>query len=351
MNGKQFTNSSSEEDNFNTFGTGFGSSLTTKTNDGDGNIALLWSENENVSKELRTEKERRIMLEASLRTAQLSLNREKQKRKLLESQTSRLTAELTKYLSPSTPNQDSEISPTQRFANKFKFKKRRNSGSNGSNKNDQGIDGLSDDKDKDKPNENMNSLLNGGGNKGGIQGIDDEADEGYTATRRKPSMDAKAGWLKFLSSAAAVGDKMKNRKASNNTQEMDGIPEEYQNENGEQIMNGNGNGNVNDTKKKRAFHLPKQLSLTNIGQKLRERKGSKDVKNNEDDPDQDPDLGSVDETKEVDDTQIDASVDGNATKENVKRHARKARQRDDMLFVELCQPHIRNYNDNIFLEH
>lgn len=315
MNGKQFTNSSSDDDNYNTFGSGFASSIASTTaTDGDNNIALLWSENENVSKELRTEKERRIMLEASLRNAQLSLNREKQKRKLLESQTSRLTAELTKYLTPS----DGAIStsPTQRFANKFKFKKRRNSnsGSKSNNNNQPPIDGIIDDNTDDKASQNN-------GNRGGIQGID-EPDEGYTATRRKPSMDAKAGWLKFLSSAAAVGDKMKNRKASqsNNNQEMDGIPEENQNENAEQEMNGNGNVN---NKKKKSFHLPKQLSLTNIGQKLRERKGSKDAKNNDDDNDQDPELGSVDETKEVDDTQIDTNGQSQP-KENGKKHARKA---------------------------
>ena len=76
LNGKLYHSSSDDHDDIGTFGS---SSTTTNhaVNKGDNNnIALLWSETENVSKELQTEKDRRIMLETSLRTLQLSLNRE-----------------------------------------------------------------------------------------------------------------------------------------------------------------------------------------------------------------------------------------------------------------------------------
>ena len=78
---------------------------------------------------------------------------------------------------------------------------------------------------------------------GGIQGIDNQPRQRHTAnrSRRNPSMDAKAGWLKFLASAAAVGYSLKNKIPSNNTHEMDGIPEEKQNHEHDQELNGNEN--------------------------------------------------------------------------------------------------------------
>eukprot|EP01084_Bolivina_argentea_P124471 220554_1 len=156
-------------------------------NDGDNNgqIGLLWAENEYTAKDLENEREKRIMLEGSLKTMQINLNREQQKRKLLESQTSRLTAELTKYLTTNAQqnkddNATQQSNGTHRRFSRFKLNKNKNK------HNAKEVKATAETSSPRRLTVNESKL------------------------RRKPSMDAKAGWLKFLSSAGGMGDKLNN---------------------------------------------------------------------------------------------------------------------------------------------
>eukprot|EP01083_Nonionella_stella_P195430 719910_1 len=143
-----------------------------------------------------------MMLELSLKNVQLLLNNERQKRKLLESQTSRLTAELTKYLTSIDQNPSNK---KERFARFKSIKKRKNTN------------------DKDIKDNNG--------------AIDTNASS------------AKTGWQKFLNAAGSVSQKMKHKDKDKD----------------------NNNNNNNNIKSVKSFHLPKQLSLTNIQQKLRKK--------------------------------------------------------------------------------
>jgi len=195
---------------------------------GDGHISLLWAENENDARELAAEKERRIMLEAKLKSVQLALSRESQKRKLLESQTSRLTAELTKYLQP-TPiaRQTEKVSKFPALKrNKSKAKK------------------INSPRSASASSPPSSVRINSGG--GAVE-------EGVTATRRKPSMEAKAGWLRFLASA--------NRGAQSQHQQPPSQSEQ------------------SEARKPRSmsFNLHKPASLTNLQQRLQKKKSKKEV--------------------------------------------------------------------------
>merc|ERR1712176_1598151 len=103
------------------------------------------------------EREKRKLLEAKCKNTEFLLNREIQKRKVLESQTRRLTAELTKYL-------DAEM-------------------------------------DADDAKEQQMSPTN----------ANQQQQPQMQVHYRKASMNAKAGWLKFLSST--------NRKSNSNNKQ------------------------------------------------------------------------------------------------------------------------------------
>merc|ERR1712176_1611452 len=109
--------------------------------------------------------EKRILLEASLKQKDILLQKEIQKRKLLESQTRRLTAELTKYL-------DAEM-------------------------------------DADDAKEQQMSPTN----------ANQQQQPQMQVHYRKASMNAKAGWLKFLSSSNKNTKKKMMRKSINNIKE------------------------------------------------------------------------------------------------------------------------------------
>merc|ERR1712129_499949 len=123
--------------------------ITSNQSTDNGQIELLWSENENTAKQLETERAKTKLLETQYKTMEFKYNREMQKRQLLESQTRRLTAELTKYL-------DAEMDDAK-------------------------------------------------------ESVIDEQTSQMPMHYRKASMNAKAGWLKFLSST--------NRKSNSNNKQ------------------------------------------------------------------------------------------------------------------------------------